>query len=404
LLLVSGCVAEAPPPARKVQPTVLLVSVDGLRADVVGSGTMPTLDRMAAAGVHARWMTPSYPSLTFPNHYTLVTGLRPDHHGVVNNTMHDPALGWFTIHTHAAVGDPLWWGGEPVWVTLQKRGGRAATMYWPGSEAEIHGVRPSQWALFDAEVSPTERVDQVLTWLDAPLATRPRMMTLYFDGVDSASHAHGPGSPQTRAAIAEVDAALGHLLDGLRARGQLDHTNLIIVSDHGMAEVPTGHAIAVEDMVTMQEARVISIGQVIGIAPNPGFEATVENNLLGAHDHYDCWRRSELPERWHYGSNPRIPPIVCQMREGWDALPRELVEKRAKQPGRGSHGFDPALLSMRALFIARGPAFAEGKVIAPFDNVEVYPLLARLFGIPPAANDGEIAPLLPALRTDSHPH
>ena len=142
----------------------------------------------------------------------------------------------------------------------------------------------------------------------------------------------------------------------------------------------------------------MSVGQVVGIAPNPGFEAVVEKKLLGAHAHYDCWRKGELPARWHYGTHPRIPPIVCQMHEGWDGLPRETIAQRPTDHPRGSHGYDPALPSMHALFVARGPAFRQGVEIPAFDNVDVYPLLARLLGIAPAKNDGDIAPLLPALR------
>ncbi|WP_425602207.1 ectonucleotide pyrophosphatase/phosphodiesterase [Luteimonas aquatica] len=392
--------AAARPPATA--DTLLLVSIDAFRIDYLARGITPNLARIAAEGARARWMNPSYPSLTFPNHYSIVTGLRPDHHGIVHNTMLDTGLGGFRHANREAVGDGRWWnGGEPIWVSAEKAGIRSATMFWPGSEAEIDGIRPSQWRLFDKDFSAGARVDTVLSWLDLPEAERPRVITLYFDKVDAVSHERGPDAPETDAAIREIDAAIGRLLDGLARRGRLDRTNLIVVSDHGMATVAPGHAIAVEDMVTLQEAAVISIGQVIGIAPNPGHEQAVAAKLLGAHDHYDCWRKGELPARWHFGTHPRIPPILCQMREGWDAVPREILTKRAKEAAtrtRGSHGYDPALPSMRALFLARGPAFRRGVEIAPFDNVDVYPLLARLAGIAPARNDGDLAPLLPALR------
>jgi len=391
--------ATGPASRTHVAPaTLVLVSIDAFRADYLDATTTPNLARLAAEGVRAAWMAPSYPSLTFPNHYTIVTGLRPDHQGIVHNTMRDPALGGFKLSNRMAVGDSRWWGGEPIWVGAEKAGLRSATMFWPGSEAEIDGVRPSNWKAFDEAVDANARVDQVLAWLDLPPGQRPSVVTLYFDKVDGASHAHGPDSPQTRAALATVDAAIGRLREGLAARGMLDRTNLVVVSDHGMAAVPPGQAVAVEDMVTMEEATVVSIGQVITIAPNPGHEAQVAKKLLGAHAHYDCWRKGELPARWHYGTHPRIPPIVCQMHEGWDALPRQVIATRPKHQHRGSHGYDPALPSMRALFVARGPAFRQGVEIPAFDNVDVYPLLARLLGIAPAPNDGDIAPLLPALR------
>jgi predicted AlkP superfamily pyrophosphatase or phosphodiesterase len=383
--------------------TVVLVSIDAFRADYLDAGITPNLSRIATEGVRAAWMNPSYPSLTFPNHYSIVTGLRPDHHGIVHNTMRDAELGGFKLSDREAGGDGRWWSGEPIWIGAQNAGLRSATMYWPGSEAPIGGVRPTQWQPFDAKVTAAQRVDQVLAWLDAPPASRPDIVTLYFDMVDSAAHANGPDSPQAHAALREVDAAIGRLRDGLATRGLLDRTNLVIVSDHGMAPVAPGHQLAVEDMVSKSEAVVVSVGQVIGIAPRPGHEAAVARRLLGRHDRYDCWRKAELPARWHYGTHRRIPPIICQMHEGWDALPRETIAARPKDHARGSHGYDPALPSMRALFIARGPAFRQGMEIPAFDNVDVYPLLARLLGIAPAPNDGDIAPLLPALRDPGVP-
>ena len=389
----------AKPATADAHRSVLLVSLDGFRADYLDSGLAPNLSRIAREGVRAQGMTPSYPSLTFPNHYTLVTGLVPDHHGMIHNTMRDPALGAFKLSDRRAVGEGRWWGGEPVWVGAEKAGLRAATMYWPGSEAAIAGVRPTRWYAYeDGKAMPLpERIDTVLGWLSEPDATRPRFATLYFETVDHDAHAWGPDSPQAHAAVRTVDTQIGRLLEGLDARGLRDRVELIVVSDHGMATVPRSHLIAVEDVLTREEAKVVTIGQVITVQPNPGFEAVVERKLLGPHEAYDCWRKGELPVRWRYGTHPRIPPIVCQMHEGWDMLPREVVAQRPDHD-RGSHGYDPALPSMQALFVARGPSFKPGVVLPRFPNTDVYPLLARLVGIRPASNDGDIAPLLPALR------
>lgn len=402
-LLLAACAAT---PSRHHSPRphgphddpapLLLISIDGFRATDLERA--PTLHALAAEGVRADGMQPSYPSLTFPNHYTIVTGLRPDHHGIVHNTMRDPVLGRFSLGDRTAVGDGRWWEqGEPIWVTAHKAGLRTATMFWPGSEAAIHGVRPDTWHAFDAKVSPETRVDTVLGWLDRPPAQRPHLMTLYFDQVDHAGHDAGPDAPETRAAIAQVDAALARLVDGLRRRGLLDRLNLVVVSDHGMAQVPDGQVVTIDAMVPADVAEVETAGQVVGVRPLPGREADAEARLLGQHPHYACWRKGELPARWHYGTHPRIPPIVCQMDEGWDALPAGWNAKR--RPGdRGSHGFDPALPSMRAIFVAHGPAFIPGTVLPPFDNVDVYPLLAELLGVTPTKNDGDLAPLRPALR------
>ena len=377
--------------------SVLLISIDGLHPDRINATDSPHIARLAASGVQARWMTPSYPSLTFPNHYTIVTGLRPDRHGIVHNSMHDVDLGTFRLSDRDAVGTSGWWGGVPLWVTLEKAGIRTATMFWPGSEAEIDGVRPTRWNPYDESLTAARRAATVADWLLEDDASRPRLATLYFHAVDTAAHAFGPDSEEAREALVEIDAGIGSLLDTLERGGRLRHTNIVLVSDHGMAAVPPGNQIPVGDMVTMEQARLASIGQVIQVQPNPGFESEVEARLHGRHDHYECWRRDDLPARWQYGTHPRVPAIVCQMDEGWDAVLPRMLEGRARGGVRGSHGYDPALPSMRAVFIASGPAFRTGAVIDPVDNVDVYPLLARLLGIPASDNDGDPAALLPAL-------
>jgi len=395
-LALTGC-ASTPSPADE-PASVLLVSIDSFRADYLDRGVTPNLARLAQEGARARWMNPSYPSLTFPNHYTLVTGLRPDHHGIVHNSMRDPVLGEFRNSDEKAVREPRWWGGEPLWVTAEKSGLRTATLFWPGSEAPINGTWPSDWIKYDDAMPMTQRVDQVVGWLARPARERPRLTTLYFGALDHTAHDFGPDSPQTEATLAEVDAAIGRLLQELAARGLRDRVNLVIVSDHGMAPVPYSQSLNIDTLIDSADATYMSVGEVIGFVPKPGHETTAEAKLVGRHEHYECWRKHELPPRWHYGAHPRIPPIVCQMDVGWEAVrPKKLAER---QPGttRGSHGYDPADPTMRALFIAQGPAFRRGIELAPFDNVDVYPLLAKLVGVTPRPNDGDIAPLLPALK------
>ncbi|WP_036208674.1 ectonucleotide pyrophosphatase/phosphodiesterase [Novilysobacter arseniciresistens] len=371
------------------RPALLLVSIDGFRADYLDRGVTPNIARLAADGARARWLSPSYPSLTFPNHYTVVTGLRPDQHGIVNNTMRDAALGRFSLGRQEAVGDGRWWGGEPVWVAAENAGLPTATLFWPGSEAAIGGVRPTRWLPYDGDMTMPARVDTVLGWLSEPAATRPRFATLYFDALDHAGHDAGPDSPGVAATLAEVDDAIGRLLDGLDARGLADAVDIVLVSDHGMAPVPAAQVIALEDMVDPADAQAVSGGPSAGFEPLPGRTAAAEAQLLGRHDHYRCWRKGELPAHWHYGSHPRVPAIVCQTDKGWSTAPRERIAQWPKTGIRGAHGFDPALPSMRAIFIARGPSIRDGVVVPAFDNVDVYPLLMRLLGLPPAANDGD---------------
>ncbi len=401
-LLFAAC-ASVPrtSPHAQEPPTLLLLSIDGLRADMIDRGHSPNLARLARQGVRATGMTPSYPSLTFPNHYTLVTGLRPDRHGIIHNSMSAEDLGNFRLSDRQAVSNAAWWGGEPIWVGVEKAGYASATWAWPGSEAPISGVQARLRHSYDESTPLPERMRQVLGWLQSrPDGQKPRLVAAYMEPVDQAGHAHGPDSPEYTSALRAVDTAIGQLLDGMERGGLLDATNIIVVSDHGMANVPDGHVIATEDMVAPEIAEDVSVGQSVGFTPQPGREREAEQALLGAHPHYDCWKKEQLPARWHYGSHPRIPPIVCQMHEGWDAVTREMIAKRP--PGnRGSHGYDPALPSMQAAFIARGPSFRRGAVVPAFDNVDLYPLLARLTGITPATNDGNSQTLLKALR-DKH--
>ncbi|HST45001.1 MAG TPA: ectonucleotide pyrophosphatase/phosphodiesterase, partial [Luteimonas sp.] len=325
--------------------------------------------------------------------------LVPDHQGIVHNTMQDAALGAFKVSDQMAVGEGRWWGGEPIWVGAARAGMSSAALFWPGSQADIAGRRPTRWLPYDATMPIDARIDTLAGWLSEGAATRPRIAVMYLETVDEAAHAHGPHSPQAHAAVRRVDAALGRLLAHLDGKGRRRHTNLLVVSDHGMATVPPGRVIAVEDMVPLEEAVVVTVGQVITVAPRRGQDTAVARRLLGAHAQYDCWRKDALPPRWRYGTHPRIPPIVCQMHEGWDALARESIAMRPAHE-RGSHGYDPESPALRALFVASGPAFRRGATLPPFPNVDVYALLAALLGITPAPHDGDAARLLPALRGD----
>ncbi|GAB1408227.1 ectonucleotide pyrophosphatase/phosphodiesterase [Thermomonas brevis] len=397
-LLLAGCATQ--PPGRAPQ-TVLLVSVDGLRPGDVTAAQMPALHALGESGVRAEGMRPSYPSLTFPNHYALVTGLRPDRHGIVHNTMADARLGRFRTGDKAAVQTGDWWGGTPAWVSAERAGLRTATMFWPGSEAAIQGVRPWQWREYRDDTPPADSVAQVMQWLRLPPAQRPRFVTAYFSHVDDASHDHGPDSAQAVAARREVDGAIAALLRQLREAGLAASVNLLVVSDHGFDTVAGGQVIATDAMVSPELAEAVSDGQVIGFAPTPGRDAEAERALLGTHAHYACWRRGELPAGWRYGTHPRVPAIVCQMAPGWDAVWRhkyDWLQKNRPHNQRGSHGYDPDLPQMRAAFIATGPAFRDGVRLPVFDNVDVYPLLMRLLQLPAEPGDGDIAPLLPALR------
>jgi len=405
LLCTAGCATTPSTAPTPPEPhSVVLISIDGLPASALGRGDTPTLDRLAAEGVRAEWMTPSYPVLTFPNHFTLVTGLRPDRHGIIHNSMRDDEVGGFKVADKKAGADARWWQGEPIWNTAEKAGLRTAIWAWPGNAAPIDGRRPTRWVPYSPEIGSTERADQVAGWLTEPPATRPRLAALYFERVDNLGHDKGPDAPETHAAIREVDAAVGRIVQALDAHGLRAATDVVVVSDHGMAPVRPDQYIAIEDMAAFEQAEAVSTGQVIGFNPRAGYEAVAEQRLLGRHDHYQCWRKQDLPARWHYGAHPRVPAIVCQFDEGWNALPAEQLRRVPKERlNRGSHGYDNVLPSMRAVFVAAGPSFRRGATLPAFDNVDVYPLLAKLLGVAPARNDGSADTFAPVLVPRAEP-
>ncbi|HLZ77547.1 ectonucleotide pyrophosphatase/phosphodiesterase [Phenylobacterium sp.] len=381
--------AAAPPP-----PVTILVSIDGFRPDYLDRGVTPNLLALARSGVRAA-MRPSFPSKTFPNHYAMVTGLRPDKNGIVANNMTDDAIPGvkFAMSNTLAVLDRRWWDeAEPIWVTAEKAKILTGTVSWPGSEAPIHGLWPKHWAHFDQSFSSDLRVDMLMAWMALPAETRPQFATLYFDIVDYAGHHFGPDSPQVTAAAAKVDAAIGRLQAGLAARGIV--ANLVIVSDHGMAALSDDRRIFIDDLLDKDAYSALELGPIGSIYPNPGHEAEVARVLTAPHPHFQCWRKADIPERLHYGHNPRVAPVFCLSEVGWSLTTHDY---HPREPSLGDHGYDNAAPEMRATFIAAGPAFRHGVSLPTFDNVDVYPLLAKLIGVTPQPNDGTLTDLAPAL-------
>ncbi|MBS0331726.1 MAG: alkaline phosphatase family protein [Proteobacteria bacterium] len=396
-VILLACMAGpvSPSLAAASKPLTVLISIDGFRPDYLDRGVTPNLSALAAAGVRGE-MRPSFPSKTFPNHYALVTGLRPDRNGIVDNNMYDPAIGpnEFTMSKREVNKDERWWDeATPIWVTAEKAGIPTGTMFWPGSDVPIHGTLPSHWRLFDIKTPAETRVDTALSWLDEPAARRPRLLTVYFDDVDTAGHDEAPGSTGLNAAATVVDTAIGRLVAGLKARGVV--ANIVVVADHGMAATSADHRVFADDFVDMKVLRYTTMGAFFALSPLPGHEAEIEKALLQTpHGHMQCWRKGEIPARFHYGHNPRVPAIFCLAETGWEITTHTYKPKREEL---GDHGYDNYALEMRAVFVANGPAFRKGAHLATFDNVSVYPLLAKLLGVKPEANDGALADTAAAL-------
>lgn len=381
-----------PPPQR-----VLLISLDGFRWDYLDRPGAVRLRQLAARGVRAERMVPAFPSKTFPNHYTIVTGLYPEHNGVIANAMRDPVLGAFGMGDSPSVRDARWWLGEPIWVTAEKQGVHAAPYLWPGVEAPIEGVRPKWYVKFAGATTRAQRVEAVLGYLAIPGDTAPRFVTGYFNDLDNAGHHYGPASPQVDTAIAQVDSAVGALVDGITRLGLTDRVNVIVVADHGMAPLSRDRAIYLDDYIAMDSVDVIEWTPVADIVPKPGREEYVLRQLARA-PHLATYRRGTLPARLHFNDSPRITPVVAIAAEGWKITTHaRAAESRATDWG-GDHGYDNALLSMGAVFVAAGPAFRRGVIVPPFQNVHLYGLLAQILGLTPARTDGSIDSVRAMLR------
>ncbi len=374
---------------------VVLVSLDGFRWDYAKKYGAKNLLAIAAHGASAPdGMLPSYPSVTFPNHYTLVTGLYPEHHGIVAMTFYDEQRKQrYSYNDPKESADGSWYGGTPLWVLAEQQGMRSACFFWPGSEAAIQGVRPSYYLHFDDKYPDEKRIDQVLNWLRLPADARPHFITLYYSNVDHAGHQYGPDAPETRAAVKHVDALIGTLRAGLAATHL--PVDLVVVSDHGM-ENESRTWITLDKYVDL--TNFITAGSLLYANSEADAELAYDK-LKSADASFMVYRRAKVPASLEYNSNPREgDPVI---------VPRGPVAIRAhgpapgvedKPPNAGSHGYDPRdMPSMKAIFYAEGPDVRPGKRLKPFENVNVYPFIVQILRLEQPPVDGSLGVLSGAL-------
>lgn len=368
LAVLGAAAAEKP---STPAPSVLLISMDGTRPADLREDRLPSLLALARRGVRAERLLPSFPSNTFPNHVTLVTGVRPERHGIVDNHFVDPERGPFTRDDI-----PRWIEVEPLWSLLERRGLATASFYWVGSEGPWPGGRaPRYWKAFSKETGEDEKVDQILAWLDLPLPDRPRLITTWFHGADHAGHQQGPESPQAARDLQRQDAQLARLFDGLAARGLWDSTTVIVVSDHGMMvpdrRVDLGAALARAGV----DARVIGVG---GFASVQVGDDQADRTVEVARDlGLSAWRREAAPPSLGV-RNPRFGPVVV-------LAPRGTALVHAGLELRGFHGYAPEVPEMAAILVAAGRGVAVGRVLPPVHNVDVAPTVLALLGEDPPA-------------------
>jgi predicted AlkP superfamily pyrophosphatase or phosphodiesterase len=383
-------------PAQQSKHYVVLVSLDGFRYDYAAKFGAPNLERLAAEGASApQGMIPSFPSVTFPNHYTIVTGLYPEHHGIIENNFYDPARKEnYAASKPGPTRDGSWYGGVPLWALAEKQGMRSACFFWPGSEAEIAGERPSYYLHYDNAAPDEQRIDQVIAWLKLPAAQRPHFITLYYYEPDHTGHDAGPDSPQTGDAVHHVDALMGILTADLKTVHL--PVDLIVLSDHGMATVQ-GSWIDLDHYTDL--SKFVTVGSLL-YAPNEQAAARAYRQLRGASDKFIVYRRRDVPAYLHFTGNARIgDPVVIPT--GPYMIRAHASENPELPPKvKGEHGYDPyKMKSMRAIFYAAGPDIRPGYKLQPFENVDVYPLIAHILGLRVGQIDGKLDVLRPILRS-----
>lgn len=381
-------------------PYVILVSLDGFASRYVEAFRPPTLLSLVAGGVWAdRGMQPVYPTETFPNHYSLATGLHPARHGLVANNFHDPGRAQsYRLSDRSTVQDGSWYAGEPIWVTAERQGMVSASFYWVGSEADVGGVRPSHWRQYDEDVTNSERVDQVLRWLSYPADARPHLITLYFGLTDDVGHEHGPDSPEIEQAVLEVDRELGRLMAGLRDLDHGDRVSVVVVSDHGMdGYTPASTAYLADAVSDMDGIRFSTAGPHANLWIDGGGARVraVRDAVNERLEHVRAYLPDETPAALRYRDNARLGDLVLLPDSGWVVYP---VADRPARVGF-THGWDSRNEAMRALFVASGPALMQGGRVRGISSVDVYPLVAEMLGLEPADDlDGSLQPWRSVLR------
>lgn len=369
------------------KPYLIVLSMDGFRWDYTDKADTPNLDKFLESGTKAERMVPAFPTKTFPNHYTMATGLYPDHHGIVLNSFYDPANDrHYAVRDRNAVSDGSFYGGEPIWVTAEKQGMKSASLFWVGSEAEIGGVRPSIWKKYQHNMPYEDRIDTVIAWLEKPADVRPHLIMWYFDEPDGIGHAAGPDSPEARQTVQYLDSLVGVTMNKLSQLEIADEINFIITSDHGMGNIS-------EDKVVMLNEHLDAswIADIQGGNPNwnilaaEGFDDDIEEALQDV-EGLNWWRSENVPERLNYGSNPRTLDFTLVADSSWSLF----YDKKGSYFG-GTHGFDNANQDMHTILMASGPGFRDDGYVGPVcRNVSLYPLMCEVLGLTPAKHDGDL--------------
>lgn len=382
LLLLSLCIALCS--FAQTGNYTIIVSLDGFRWDYPQKYDTPHLDKMANRGVSAV-MLPSFPASTFPNHYTMATGLVPDHNGIINNTFwNEDQQQHYTVSNEETRYNPAYYLGEPIWITAQKQGVKTGVLYWVGSDIAIKDTYPTYYKRWDDQPQYTypERLSKAISWLQKPEEERPQLVMIYIDEPDGVGHTYGPESKETATEIAYLDSLVGNLIQEIEKLPIADKVNLIVTSDHGMTEICDERIVDMKQYLKEEWCRIVSGSTPTSIFTHEGYQDSVYHALKEA-EHIHVWKKEEIPAELHYGTSNRIGDIVVAPEIGWQFTDQP-------RSGYGAHGYFPQEPDMQVIFRAYGPDFKQGYTSNGFVNVDLYSLLAQLLKITPEETDGEL--------------
>lgn len=370
---------------KEEQPYLLILSMDGCRWDYPDMYKMPTLDSVSAVGVRSV-VKPSFPTKTFPNHYTMATGLYPSHSGIVSNTFYCPDLKLtYRINDRSTVEDTRFYKGEPFWVSAEEQGVKAASYFWVGSEAKVKNKQASYWKKFTADISPKAIVDSVLSWLEKPEDKRPHLISFYFYQPDAVGHRYGPESIETKGVVEGLDSVLAYLFQGIHQLDIGDKVNVIITSDHGMGSISPDKSVVLSNYISQG-----NIVRCLGSNPHFLIEPKADKlqevyDQLSAIEGITVWKKEQVPYRLHYRDSESISSLVVVADSAWS-----VHWEAPKRVNYGTHGYDNCNEDMKAIFYACGPVFKEGHLHSGFPNVDLYELVCRILDIEAAPNDGNL--------------
>lgn len=405
VLVVSSATAQGSggfnAPEHRDKPYVILVSLDGFRWDYQDLYDTPALDRIAANGVRAERMIPVFPTLTFPNHYSIATGLYPTNHRLIGNTFpNEDQTDWYAINRREAVQDGRWYSGEPVWVAAEKAGMVTAAYYFVGTEADIQRVPMTYWHTFDASVPGLNRVDKVLEWLSMPEERRPHFITLYFEDIDTMTHGYGPGSDRSIAAVERVDGYLNALLSGIDQLPHGEDVYLVVVSDHGqLAKKLDDEILIIDEVADTEGLNIVDHGAAVFIyfpEDDLARAKVMRDAINAAWQHGKAILRDEAPTAWRVTEEAGFADIIVQAEPGYLVY---STEGKVQRRSRGDHGWAPETDGMHAIFLARGPRLPKGERIGPIRSIDVYPLMMAILGLPITTPiDSDPQKLVPLLK------